>query len=170
MRGFDFETGSLAEEAFSGPHLQLVFCADWAPARTYARPLRENPGSLYPPEVMRILEAADHRIVNVETVLHPEPDAVRPVYKEGPNLIGPSGAVRDLQTAGFDVGLLANNHTYDFGREGLQATREVLETVGLQTCGTGTCQDDAYDGLILEGNGLAVALVNFQEGEEGGWT
>lgn len=170
MRSFDFEKGSFGEEAFRGPHTRLVFCADWAPIRKYSRPILDMPGSVYSPGVRAVLEAADHRIVNVECVLHPDPDRAEPVPKEGPNLIGPARAVGDLCAAGFGIGLLANNHAYDFGPEGLQATRVTLERAGLKTCGAGSCQDDAYSGLVLEGAGTGVGVVNFQEGEEGDCT
>jgi poly-gamma-glutamate synthesis protein (capsule biosynthesis protein) len=170
MKIFDLLHGSHCGQVFEGPHLRLCFCADWAPARRYAGAILEQPGSLYSPEVLGIIEKANFRIVNVETVLHAEPAAAKPVPKEGPNLIGPAAAVEDLLAGGFNVGLLANNHTYDFGPEGLLSTRDILEQAGLQTCGTGTSQEDAYAGLVLEAKGVSVALVNFQEGEEGNWT
>jgi poly-gamma-glutamate synthesis protein (capsule biosynthesis protein) len=171
MSAVDWREGVVDGAVFRGPHRSLLFCADWAPVRAYAEALVRRPGTVYSDGVRAELAKAGLRIVNVETVLHPRRDAVAPVFKEGPNFIGPAVAVDDLRAAGFDIALLANNHSYDFGAEGLAATREVLESAGLRTCGAGRSQEDAYDGVVLDGGkGAPVALVNFQEGEEGGWT
>jgi poly-gamma-glutamate synthesis protein (capsule biosynthesis protein) len=170
MSVVNWNTGGYREETFDAPHSSLLFCADWAPLRKYARTVLDKPGAVYSEGVRSELASADWRIVNVETVLHPEPESARPVYKEGVNLIGPSDAVKDLRAASFDVALLANNHTYDYGAEGLSTTKQALEGAGLLTCGTGQSQEDAYDGLVLEAEGVSIALVNFQEGEEGSRT
>jgi len=164
----DFANGTIAGHRFRHAQANLLFCADWAPVRHFSSGMIERPGSLYSDDIRAILETADYRIVNVEAVLHPDPGAAQAVWKEGPNLIGPSRAVEDLSGVGMDIGLLANNHTYDFGREGLLQTRETLEQEGIKTVGGGgENHSDPYAGLVLQCGKTPVALINFSEGEEG---
>ena len=44
---------------------------------------------------------------------------------------GQKGFAEDLKNAGFDVVSLVNNHSYDFGKEGLVDTEDVLSEAGL---------------------------------------
>lgn len=156
-------------DLFAGPAPRLLFTGDWAPVRRFRDLLAEYPGQLYDGEVVRCFAEADARVVNVEAVLAGETERklLEPVYKEGPNLIGPDTAVKDLLALPADVGLLANNHAYDFGPEGLAATVRVLKESEIHTCGHGRNQDEAYQPCVLKIQDTEVALINFQEGEEG---
>lgn len=166
----DWESGQSRQyDAIPSPST-LLLAGDWAPVRQFAGMLSSRPGELYGDDLLEAFSAADYRIINVESVLHDNPQALKPVPKEGPNLVGPAGAVNDLKALGTELALLANNHTYDFGNEGLQATRDVLKAEGIQTCGSGSNQDDAYDGTVLPLQGRPIAVINFQEGEEGTYT
>ncbi|MCD8483763.1 MAG: CapA family protein, partial [Verrucomicrobia bacterium] len=167
MTTFNIETGQLYTAKFANPTCRMVFCADWAPIRAYTDLLSNHPGSAYCSDILRELAQVDFRIVNVEAVLHENPKSLCPQTKEGPNLVGPASAVDDLVAVGFNVALLANNHIYDYGLEGLESTRSIVEAVGLRSCGTGKNQENAYDGLVLKQGGIEIALINFQEGEEG---
>ena len=163
----NLQTGIGNAPAYDPDAPALLFCADWAPVRAFRDPLLENPGSLYGAGIRRELASATFRIVNVETTLLADPDAFSPVPKEGPAFASPAEAVQDLREAGFDLALLANNHTSDFGPDGLVETRRVLEDAGLAVCGVGTSQKDAYRGTSFHIGSTSVAIVNFQEGEEG---
>lgn len=154
-------------DLFSGSAARLLFAGDWAPVRQFCRILGEQPGGLYDDRILAAFARADYRVVNVEAVLHADPQALAPVYKEGPNLRGPVAAVADLRALGTDLGLLANNHVYDFGADGLRATADLLAEAGIATCGHGEGQEDAYDGHVVKINDVEIAFVNFQEGEEG---
>ena len=68
-----------------------------------------------------------------------------------------------LQDAGFDVLLTANNHALDRGREGIERTLDVLDSIGITH--TGTFRDSAewkanYP-LIIEKNNFRLALLNY---------
>jgi len=167
MEQIDWHTGTYGTGRTSASGVRLLFAGDWAPVRRFTDTLCARPGALYGDSLKRVFADADFRIINVECVLHDTPDLWHPVPKEGPNLAGPSASVNDLKCLGTDLALLANNHIYDFGAGGLRATRDLLEKSGLRTCGSGTCQEDAYDGTVVSIGGRDVAFVNFQEGEEG---
>lgn len=164
---FDWNTGSWNGGVGDTDAPSILFCADWAPVRALEAPILNAPGSLYTDGVVAELERSTVRVVNVETTLRRRPGVLSAVHKEGPPFAAPATAVNDLLSAKFDIGLLANNHMGDFGPRGIVETRDVLEEAGLRTCGTGTCQDDAYEGLVFDVAGRPVAIVNFHEGEEG---
>ncbi len=163
----DLQTGIWNASPYDPDAPAILFCADWAPVRSLREPILERPGSLYGPGVREELATAALRVVNVETTLLADPDAFSPVPKEGPAFGSPAEAVQDLREAGFDLALLANNHSSDFGPEGLTETRRVLEEAGLMVCGVGNTQEDAYRGRTFQLGSTPVAIVNFQEGEEG---
>ncbi len=145
----------------------ILFCADWAPVRALEPGVVNSPGSLYSEAIRAELRRSTLRVVNVETTLQRKTGVLQPEIKEGPSFGAPAATVKDLLSAGFDVALLANNHMGDFGAAGIFETREILEEAGLQTCGTGSSQEDAYEARVLEIGDHSVALVNFHEGEEG---
>jgi len=63
--------------------------------------------------------------------------------------------VLQLQTAGFDVMSLANNHARDFGEEGRQASMGALASVGIRHSGL------EGDVASWEVNGLRIALIAY---------
>lgn len=170
MSGINWKAGSWNAEVFEQGCQRILFAGDWAPVRHYREALSSRPGVLYESAILDAFRQADRRIVNVEAVLHSDPGALKPVCKEGPNLAGPPEAVADLKALSADAACLANNHVYDYGLEGLEGTRAALEAAGILTCGTGATRADAYDGCVLKAGPHEVAIVNFQEGEEGGDT
>lgn len=67
----------------------------------------------------------------------------------------PPGYAQLLRDAGFTVVNLANNHTHDFGEEGLQDTRAALEDQGLLTTGL------PGQVSVQDVDGVRVAVVGF---------
>jgi hypothetical protein len=69
----------------------------------------------------------------------------------------PTRYARYLKNAGFNVLSIANNHTWDFGWEGLKSTLETLKGVGLQPAGGQAL-------ATFEIRGKRVALAGFSYG------
>lgn len=69
-----------------------------------------------------------------------------------------SGALRE---AGFDVLNLANNHTMDYGREGLVETLKILNDSGIRTIGAGTNRDEAHKPVYIKRNGIIIGCLGF---------
>jgi poly-gamma-glutamate capsule biosynthesis protein CapA/YwtB (metallophosphatase superfamily) len=69
--------------------------------------------------------------------------------------ITPTCYVKNLVDAGFDVINLANNHSFDFGRDGAKSTRRVLDSVGIKF--TGLIGDIAE----LKIKGKRIVVVGF---------
>ena len=63
--------------------------------------------------------------------------------------------------AGFDVVGLANNHTMNYGPEGLLQTIELLDRAGIQHCGGGRNLDEAHQPAILEWGGTRLAFLSY---------
>lgn len=74
--------------------------------------------------------------------------------------------VEVLQQMGVDAVTLANNHVYDYGKEALLDTFEVLEETGIPYFGAGRTLEDASKPLYLEVDGRTVALVAASRAEK----
>ena len=64
-----------------------------------------------------------------------------------------------LKEMGVDVVTLANNHTMDYGEEGLIDTMEALRNVGISYVGVGKDLNEAKAAYIREINGKKIAIV-----------
>lgn len=65
------------------------------------------------------------------------------------------------RATGFDGCSTANNHTWDRGQEGMEATRAVLAENGLKAAGPGTSADHKGQPVFYEANGLKVAQLSY---------
>jgi poly-gamma-glutamate capsule biosynthesis protein CapA/YwtB (metallophosphatase superfamily)/outer membrane protein assembly factor BamB len=66
-----------------------------------------------------------------------------------------------LAEAGFDILILGNNHTSDYGQAGLDETVETLRDHGLAYVGAGSSVDEAYRPLFLEVKGVRLAFLSY---------
>ena len=73
---------------------------------------------------------------------------------------GSSEAVPALKEAGFDFLALANNHTLDYGWEGLSDTMDVLDDADLKHAGSGNDDREAFAPAYIESNGITVGFVS----------
>jgi poly-gamma-glutamate synthesis protein (capsule biosynthesis protein) len=102
-----------------------------------------------------LFSGADIVVANIDTVLSHEGT---PVPKWA-NLRGPREAVNDLRAMGIDVAVMANNHAMDFRAPGMLDTKAAFAEAGILTVGAGKNLADATQPLVVERNGLRVALV-----------
>lgn len=73
----------------------------------------------------------------------------------------PPEAVDSLRAAGFDLVALANNHSYDYGADGLTGTIRLLDHGGLQHVGAGTDATAARAPVILSAGGIDTAFLAY---------
>jgi gamma-polyglutamate biosynthesis protein CapA len=105
-----------------------------------------------------LLRAADVTFGNLEGPLTRRGSAQSKqyVFRSPPELVAPA-----LARAGFDVVSLANNHTLDYGVEGLHDTIQGLERAGIRYAGAGDNLAAARKPAMLNANGTRVALLAY---------
>lgn len=120
--------------------------------------LLEREGYDYPyVHVKDILQRADLAAANLETAVTAmdgeKPGRKSYEFRSKPEVLP---AFRD---AGFDVVNLANNHSLDFGPQGLRDTIQHLSDNGIAYVGVGESREEAFAPAVFEKNGVRVAVL-----------
>ena len=114
-------------------------------------------GHSYPFDSTRSFLNCDFAIANLEA---PFTDAGTK-FKKKYNFKVPGTFADGIQSAGFDIVTLANNHTLDYGCEGLLNTMTTLDSLEIAYCGAGKDLNEACSPTIIEHFGTRVAFVGF---------
>lgn len=69
--------------------------------------------------------------------------------------------LKAMKEAGIDVLTLANNHTLDYGYEGLLDTLNHLANNDIKSVGGGKNKKEAMEGIIIEKDGIKVGILSF---------
>jgi len=116
---------------------------------------REKPETMFQ-HVAGVLRSADIAFANSEQT-----------YAEGGYLIRGHGTNSEsrilpvVQSAGFDLISLANNHTLDWGKEVLLDTLAKMKQAGLPYVGAGKNIAEARQPVVLERKGTSVGFLAF---------
>ena len=100
--------------------------------------------------------AADYAAANLETTLAGLDNGY--AYSGYPCFNCPDEIAFDLQEAGFDMILTANNHCYDTRTVGLKRTVQTVRGLGLETLGTHASADDTKY-TVQDINGIKVGML-----------
>lgn len=113
--------------------------------------------------VKPIINQYDYRVANLEVTLAGEP------YKGYPQFSAPDELGQAIVNAGFNIILTANNHSCDRGSKGVIRTLDELDKIGVLHTGTFRSQEerDKNYPLIVEKNGMKVAMLNYTYGTNG---
>lgn len=114
--------------------------------------------------VAPILKRADIVIANLETTLSDsEP------YTGYPRFCSPVGIADALKNAGTDAVVLANNHSLDYGADGVMRTIRHLDERNIAHTGVFADSTDyrANNPLFIERKGMRIALLNYTYGTNG---
>lgn len=114
--------------------------------------------------VAPILERADIVIANLETTLSDsEP------YTGYPRFRSPVGIADALKNAGTDAVVLANNHSLDYGTNGVMRTIRHLDERNIAHTGVFADSTDyrANNPLFIDRKGMCIALLNYTYGTNG---
>jgi len=123
-----------------------------------------NSNSFIDIELQKIIKEQDFAICNFEAPI--EGDYAK-FQKVGPNMSQKRETTQILKKSGFDLLLLANNHMYDYGLEGLESTLSSAKECQLDVIGAGESYSEAYKPMIKELNGLKIGFVNASEAQFG---
>lgn len=146
----------ISPSGVGGGSLTVLFTGDVLLDRG-VRPVAEHRGISYLfEEVTPIFREADAVVVNLEC---PLTDTISPVNKK---YIFRADArwAKDLKKVGITHAAMANNHTNDQGRRGLQATAQHLTEAGITPLGYGKNFKEQMSPILIEKDGISVALFN----------
>ena len=111
-----------------------------------------------------IFEQADLTFVNLEATLNASGR-----YSGYPLFRSPLELADAMSNTGIDVALMANNHVFDGGKQGVLTTLSMLDSLGIRHTGVFTDSHDfhAHHPLYFQVNGLRLALLNYTYGTNG---
>ena len=102
------------------------------------------------------VNAADYSVVNLETTFAGTDNGFP--YAGYPRFNCPDALANATKSAGFDMLLTANNHSFDTTLVGYKRTLEVVRELGLETLGTYLSADE-QKWTIEEINGIKVGML-----------
>ena len=107
--------------------------------------------------VKNIISAADYAVVNFETTLSNQDK-----YSAFPNFNSPLSVLDSIKDAGFDMLLFANNHCYDFKKQGFLATLGHFQEYGFEYIGAKTdVSEKSY--MVKDIKGIKLGLLNYTD-------
>ena len=137
--------------------MRICIAGDLCITRQYAQ------RNLVGENLIALFANADFGILNLEG---PITDAVETkIVKTGPHLLGTETCLAVTKQLNVGVLTLANNHSMDYGWQGLSDTLDACARNKLLTVGAGANLAEASQPLFVEQDGCRLAIVNFAENE-----
>ncbi|MCP4959680.1 MAG: CapA family protein [Actinomycetia bacterium] len=113
--------------------------------------------------IRHLVSNADWAVCQLETTL--SADGTR--LSGFPRFRGPGQIADDLADVGYDACTTANNHTLDFGVDGVVETLDVLEASGLHATGSARSEAEKVERVWLDLGGVKVAHHAYAYGFNG---
>ena len=142
--------------------MKMLFCADTCPTEISEQAFIKGDIEQLFSDVLSLFQSADRVAVNLECALTKSNNAIK---KFGPNLKASPECANSLKKAGVTDIMLANNHVFDYGVEGLVDTIKVLEQENLPYTGIGNNDTESRKIYYIEEKGKKIAIVNVCEHE-----
>ena len=108
------------------------------------------------------LDSSNLNIVNLEAPIIS--NTCKPIYKSGPNIFQNISSIEFLENNSFNLISLANNHTMDFGMEGLKNTQNTIKKSNVIGAGNWS---EAYQPYIYESQGIKIGVLSLTQREFG---
>lgn len=140
--------------------VKLLFAGDAMQHKSQLDAAKTKDGynySQYFKHIKHKLDSVDLAVVNLETTLPGK------AYTGYPCFGSPDEYAYSLRDAGFDVFLTANNHCVDKGKNGIERTIQMLDSMQVKHLGTYIDQnqkDISYPLMIIK-NGIRIVLLNY---------
>lgn len=115
------------------------------------------------PELLEIMNAADVMCVNNEFTFT---ERGTPLKGKSYTFRAKPERVALLSEMGVDVAMLANNHTFDYGKESLSDTLDTLESANIGYFGAGRNLEEAMKPYYVEIDGITIAFVAASRAEK----
>jgi len=140
--------------------VSLIAVGDISFSRGVERMVKKQKDLNYPfLKIRDYLKSADLVFGNLETPITegPEIPDFEMVFRSNP------GTEQTLKQAGFSVLSLANNHTPNFGEQGLKDTFNYLAEVGIKFVGAGNNEQEANQPVYIETKGIKFAFLAYND-------
>lgn len=141
--------------------LTLSFIGDFAPINRIEK-LSLNRNFEVFSSFRQSVEKSSYVIANLECPLTTSNKKIR---KVGPNLKASLESVELLKYLKINLVTLANNHILDYGEFGLNDTLSLLDKASILYTGIASDPKDLYKPIILEEDGVKIAILNVCEKE-----
>lgn len=142
--------------------MRLVLCGDLTPTDNTKPYFEKKDIQTLFGRVPEVFSTADRVIVNLECALTTSDNAIK---KFGPNLKADPICAEVLKEVGVTDCGLSNNHTFDFGKEGLTDTIRHLEQNGLLWTGVAENDTDSRKPHFMQIGDKKIALITVCEHE-----
>src|SRR3989338_7795401 len=144
----------------TGEDVSLVAVGDISYSRGVERIVKKQKDINYPfLKIRDYLKNADIVFGNLETPITKgrEISDFEMVFRSNP------GTEQALKEAGFSVLSLANNHTPNFGEQGLSDTVSYLDSSGIKHVGAGINEQEAAKPAYIETKGIKLAFLGYND-------
>lgn len=137
---------------------KIAFTGDFGFSSKYFRGTYDKE-DLLDASLIEYLSDTDYTVVNVEgCVGNIKPSADKPLVHTNPPECLPF-----LKKINGNVWTLANNHTTDCGREGVESTLNIAAENGIQTVGLGLDNKQAEKPIIIENDGSDIGIISLTD-------
>ena len=109
-------------------------------------------------ELKEFIEKGDFRYLNLETTVH-DFETCGAALSGGSWFCAEPEVLNDMHRYGFNILTTANNHSHDYGIEGLLKTLEYVKKSGFPCAGTGKTLADASGPVYLDTPEGRYALI-----------
>lgn len=139
--------------------VSIIFVGDVMTSRTVAQKMKKN-GYDYPfSGVIEYLKSADMVFANLETPITPGPSVSSGdvVFRSDPEV------ANALARANIKIVSLANNHSMNFGVQGIADTFRYLMSAGVDFVGAGNNEAETYAPKYVDIDGINFAFLAFTD-------
>jgi len=142
--------------------IKLLICGDIIPTPNNEQLMIDGKVDEVFGDTLELFRAADFRFCNMEGALTTGGIAIN---KCGPNIRANPAAAAGYKAIGMDLISLANNHSLDWGKEGLRETFETLRGAGIAFTGAGYNAEEARRPYRITLGGHKISFITVAEHE-----
>lgn len=138
--------------------IKVIVGGDLFVSKTYAA------SNIISPEIVDLFAHSEINVINLECPVIDQ-DNNDKIIKTGPHLFTGDEIFQLLKRINIHVVTLANNHILDYGAKGLESTLQGCIKNNIITTGAGDNIQSASEPVIVERQGIKLAIINFCEHE-----
>jgi len=149
----------VALSQFDSSPITITFGGDVLMEYSLVQSMKEQ-GADHPFEYVKpYFQNSDYTVINLETPI----TNASTEYPKQYNFKASPLLLEGLKTSGVDMVSLANNHTLDYGEQGLIDTLNALQDADIDKIGAGRNDEEAYSERIVELKGKKIAFLAFSK-------